>query len=61
MIMYVTQLIGDDEVELAVTLDGDGGIAEVNWADFRREPLPADVDWLDLTGAVRGGGGCHGG
>jgi hypothetical protein len=52
MMIYVSQLVGDDEVELAVTLDGDGGIAGANWSDFRPIPLP-ELDWLDLADEVR--------
>ena len=50
MMIYVSQLVGDDEVELAVTLDGDGGIADANWADFRPIPLPS---WTGLTWRTR--------
>lgn len=62
--VHVSQTVGDEEVELAVTLDGDGGIAEVQrvqtdsysqrlWYERLPPEIARQLDWSELAEEAR--------
>ena len=61
--VYVSQLLGDERVELAVRLDGDGAVAGVmqlvvpvggeDYVQPLDDELAAHIDWRDLEDEAR--------